>query len=229
MTYAVANLFGRSDKFNELLEKINFTDKDYMYILGDIIDHGEDPVGLITEISMRYNIYSVLGDHEIKALDLLTRFEELLKSGEAPDKEFSSKMLEWAANGGQTTLEAFKDSDADTREGFIDYLDQLPAYEEAFVGNKEYYLINKGISNYEEGRAIDGYSANELVLENIDLKKKYFANKTLVCGYYTDHNATEEEKCKAHYGNESIILSFGADHDDKVACLRLEDGKEFYV
>lgn len=229
MTYAVSNLFGRFDKFTKLIEKIKFTDDDYMYILGDIVDYGDDSVGLITEISMRYNIYSILGKHEIKARDLLSEFEKILKSGEGPSKDFSAKILEWVTNGGQPTLEAFKDADSDTREGFLDYLNELPAYEEAFVGDKEYYLVNKGISNYQTEKSIDDYSAEAFILENIDLKKKYFDDRILVCGYYTDPDATEEEKGRACYGNGSVVLSFGTDCNDKVACLRLEDGKEFYV
>ena len=33
MTYAVANLYGRFDEFNKLLDKISFGENDIMYIL----------------------------------------------------------------------------------------------------------------------------------------------------------------------------------------------------
>ena len=52
MTYAVANLHGCFDKFKRLLKEIRFSDDDVMYVIGDIVDHGEEPIELLCDLSM---------------------------------------------------------------------------------------------------------------------------------------------------------------------------------
>ena len=71
MTYVVSNLFGRLERFNKLLDKISFGENDIMYVLGNIVDYGEESVELVTDLSMRYNVYSVLGEHDYKAYQRL--------------------------------------------------------------------------------------------------------------------------------------------------------------
>ena len=125
MTYAVSNLYGRLDKFEKLAKKINFKDRDVMYVLGNIVDFGEDSVSIVNELSTRYNVYCVLGEHDYKAYMLLSEFDRILKNGQAPSADFSLNMIEWAQNGGQATLEAFKDADSDEKEGFLEFLSDL--------------------------------------------------------------------------------------------------------
>ena len=55
MTYVVSNLHGNYDKFTELLRTISFKDSDLMYVLGDIVDFGEQSMELIEDLSLRYN------------------------------------------------------------------------------------------------------------------------------------------------------------------------------
>ena len=45
MTYVVSDLNGYLDVFRDLLEKISFSEKrDVMYVLGDIVDYGPQPM-----------------------------------------------------------------------------------------------------------------------------------------------------------------------------------------
>ena len=56
MTYVVSNLYGRFDKYEKLLKKINLKDSDVLYILGNIVDYGEDSIKLVNELSAQYNV-----------------------------------------------------------------------------------------------------------------------------------------------------------------------------
>ena len=228
MTYVVANLHGNYTKFKELLKTIKFKDSDVMYVLGDIVDYGDESMELVGDLSVRYNVYSIVGEHDYIALKMLSGFEEMLKSGEAPDKKFITQMTEWAADGGQTTLDSFRTLDAEMREGIIDYLSDMTLYEEAEVGGKEYLLVHAGIAGFKQNVDLELLKPEAFFSESLDLTKKYFDDKTIIVG----HNPTTEDNGgdgKIFYGNGSIAIDCGEARGGTIGCLRLEDMKEFYV
>ena len=128
MTYVVSDIHGCFDKFKELLRKINFTDNDIMYVLGDIVDYGEQPIELLCDLSMRVNVIPVLGEREFKAYKLLTALDRMLAEGSMPDPDVLSEMAQWSADGGATTITGFKELDEDMREGVLDYLADMTLY-----------------------------------------------------------------------------------------------------
>ncbi len=228
MIYAVSNLHGNYTKFKELLKVISFKDTDIMYVLGDIVDYGEESMELVGDLSVRYNVYPIVGEHDFMAVKMLSGFEKMLKSGETPDKKFISKMTEWTQNGGQVTLEAFRTLDAEMREGIIDYLSDMTLYEEVSAGGKEYILVHAGIAGYKEDMDLEELKPEAFFTEALDLTKQYFKDKTIVVG----HNPTTEENGgdgKIFYGNGSINIDCGEARGGTVACLRLDDLREFYV
>ena len=228
MTYVVANLHGNYAKFKHLLKTISFRDSDIMYILGDIVDYGEEGMELVGDLSIRYNVYPIVGEHDYTAAKMLSGFERMLKSGETPDKKFITKMTEWAADGGQVTLDSFRTLDAEMREGIIDYLSDMTLYEDITVGGKDYLLVHAGIAGFKKGIDLESLKPEAFFSESLDLTKKYFDDKTIIVG----HNPTTEENGgdgKIFYGNGSIAIDCGEARGGTVGCLRLEDMKEFYV
>ena len=228
MIYAVSNLHGNYAKFKELLTTISFKDTDIMYVLGDIVDYGEEGLELIGDLSVRYNVYPIVGEHDFMAVKMLSGFEKMLKSGEAPDKKFISQMTEWAADGGQVTLDAFRTLDAEMREGIIDYLSDMTLYEEVTAGGKDYLLVHAGIAGFKKGIDLDDLKPEAFFTEALDLTKKYFDDKTVVVG----HNPMTEENGgngRIFFGNGSIAIDCGEARGGTIGCLRLDDLKEYYV
>jgi serine/threonine protein phosphatase 1 len=228
MIYAVSNLHGNYSKFKKLLKAIAFKDTDIMYVLGDIVDYGDEGMELIGDLSIRYNVYPIVGEHDYTAVKMLSGFEKMLKSGETPDKKFIARMTEWAADGGQVTLDAFRTLDAEMREGIIDYLSDMTLYEEVEAGGKNYLLVHAGIAGYKEGADLDSLKPEAFFTEALDLTKKYFDNVTVVVG----HNPTTEDNGgdgKIFYGNGSIAIDCGEARGGTIGCIRLDDLKEFYV
>lgn len=228
MIYAVSNLHGNYAKFKELLKAISFKDTDIMYVLGDIVDYGEESMELVGDLSIRYNVYPIVGEHDYTAVKMLSGFEKMLKSGETPDKKFITKMTEWAADGGQVTLDAFRTLDAEMREGIIDYLSDMTLYEEVRAGGKDYLLVHAGIAGFKKGVDLESLKPEAFFTEALDLTKKYFDDVTVVVG----HNPTTEENGgngKIFFGNGSIAIDCGEARGGTIGCLRLDDLKEFYV
>ena len=173
MTYVVSNIHSCYDKFKQLLSDIKFRESDIMYILGDIVDHGEDPIGLICDVSMRYNVLPILGEADYNALEMLTALDKMLL-GSTPDADALSRMAEWMSNGGATTIEGFKALDTDMREGIIDYLSDMALYEEVTVKGKNYLLVHAGISDFDPDANLDEYMPEDFITEPLDPDAKYF-------------------------------------------------------
>ena len=172
---------------------------------------------LIEDISMRSNVYAVAGARDYLAARMLYGFDKMLKGGGTPDASYISEMTEWVANGGQTTLDGFRALDADAREGVLDYLTEMTLYEEANVKGKTYILMSRGIANYDADTDLEDYEPEDFFADEAEAPEIEDAI-VVVGGEVTKSGKIERD------GNV-IRINCGA----KLACLCLENGKEFYV
>ena len=223
MTYVVSNIHGCYDKFKELLYEISFKDSDVMYLLGDIVDYGEQPMELIADVSMRYNVYPIVGEHDYTAVRMLSGMEKLLQNGDAPDPDFAMELTDWANHGGKVTLDGYRALDDDMKEGVIDYLSDMALYEEVTVKGKTYFLAHAGIADFDPDADPDDYQPEDFLSEAADLDRVYFTDKTLVVGH------VPSESCRIVRGEGVIAIDCGAAFGGKLGCLCLETGEEFYV
>lgn len=222
MTYVISDIHGNYGKLKEMLEKIRFSDDDLLYILGDMVDVGDEPIEVLLDFSMRSNVYPIIGECDLRAAKLLSAFDKMSRGGE-PDEECIAEMSVWVNEGGKPTLEGFRILDDDMKEGIIDYLTDCTLYEELTVNGKDYLLVHAGIADFSPDTDMDDYQPEDFVSEPLDSGRRYFEDKTLIVGH------TPTESGKIEYGNGSIMIDCGASYGGKLACLRLEDGKEFYV
>ena len=77
MTYCMSDLHGEKDLFDKMLEKIQFSSLDHLYILGDVIDRGPHGVELLEQIMASDNITMLLGNHEQMCLSTLGLHQEI--------------------------------------------------------------------------------------------------------------------------------------------------------
>ena len=230
MTFVVSNLYGRLDKFEKLINKINLKDSDNLYILGNIVDFGEQSIELVNDLATRYNVYSVLGEHDYKAYLLLSEFDRILREGGAPSVSFSKEMIAWAQNGGQATLEAFQKADVDSKEGFLDYLSDLPVFEEISLKNgKEFVLTCRGIDNFDKYTDLYDYELDDFMNGYLDIEKTYFSDKTMVVGYLDYEHTPAGRAGKINAKNNNIALACDMSENDYNVCVCLESNDEYYV
>lgn len=229
MTFVASNLYGRLDKYEKLVKKINLKESDVLYILGNIVDFGEESVALVNELSAQYNVYTVLGEHDYKAYLLLSEFERMLKEGSAPSDNFSKEMIAWAQNGGQVTLEAFKNADADEKEGFLEYLSDLPVFEEVSVGGKEFVLTCRGIADFDASKDLYDYELDCFMDGYLDIEKTYFDDRIMVVGYLDYEHTPAGRAGKINAKNNNIALACDMSENDCVLCVCLETNDEYYV
>lgn len=75
--FAIGDIHGCSRTFRKLLKKINLSLEDEVYILGDMIDRGNNSSGVLDYIiNLRekgYKIFPIMGNHEKMLLDVLNK------------------------------------------------------------------------------------------------------------------------------------------------------------
>lgn len=61
MKYVISDIHGCKKEYFKLLEKIQFSDADHLYILGDVLDRGFDPIGVMQDLMKRKNVTFIWG------------------------------------------------------------------------------------------------------------------------------------------------------------------------
>lgn len=228
MTYVVSDLHGCFAKLKKLLKEIRFTDEDVLYVVGDIVDYGEESIALLCDLSMRFNVIPILGDHDYRAYRMLTELDKILRGAE-PDAVVLGEMTEWIRDGGQKTMEDFKALDDDMKEGVLEYLGDMSLYEELSVNGKQYLLVHAGIADFDADTPLDDYMPEDFISEPLDPERAYFDHRTVIAGHVPTYTLANGEKGKIYHGNGCILLDCGAAYDEPLGCLCLENGKEFYI
>ena len=71
MNYVISDIHGYYDQFIELLELIQLNDDDTLYVLGDVVDRGPNPIKTLLKLMEMPNAVCIVGNHELMALECL--------------------------------------------------------------------------------------------------------------------------------------------------------------
>ena len=66
-TYVMSDLHGNCCAYQKMLEKIELKAEDKLYILGDILDRGPNPIKIILDLMNRPNVEILAGNHCVMA------------------------------------------------------------------------------------------------------------------------------------------------------------------
>lgn len=72
--YILADIHGMYDKFMRMLDKINMTDEDILYVLGDMVDRGPHPIKVVQKIMNMKNVRTLIGNHDSGVIGTLKFF-----------------------------------------------------------------------------------------------------------------------------------------------------------
>jgi len=232
MVYVMSDIHGEYEKYLAMLQRIDFKDTDTLYVLGDVIDRGAQPVAILKDMMSRANVYPIIGNHEFMAIDIL---EDLLV--EITDNNCEShitadtinKLMEWQRNGGNITLDQIKSLSLDEREAVLDYLKEFATLEIVTIGRKTFVLVHAGLASYDPKRNIYDYTPEEVIFVRPNYDRRVFKNKNtyVVSGHTPTFFLLG--KNEIYHNNNNICIDCGATFGGKLACLRLDDMAEFYV
>ena len=70
-TYVIGDIHGQLEQLKVLLEKMKFNENDELYVMGDVVDRGPDPVKALQYLMTLPNCVCIAGNHEWMALESL--------------------------------------------------------------------------------------------------------------------------------------------------------------
>ncbi|MEG2513559.1 MAG: metallophosphoesterase [Acetivibrio sp.] len=235
MIYVLSDLHGCYQQWKKMLSLISLRESDELYILGDILDRGEEPIKLLLDIMSRDNIFSLLGNHEymflqcVRSLPLEADIDSFMLYYEEQD---FLNLAAWMQDGGRITFEQYLALTPDDKEAILDYLLELPIYDKLVLGEKNYLFTHSGLRNFSTTLSLEDYSAQDFLFDRPDIQNTYFEDRMLIFGhtptfYYQGQPQGEIFKAKTF-----INLDCGCVFPEKggrLGCLCLDDNRCFYI
>ncbi len=131
--YVTSDAHGHLHALDSALEQAAPSAGDTVYVLGDMIDRGPDPVGVLELVHSLPGARVLMGNHERMMLDVIAK-------GSPRDE------LIWEQNGGFATASGL---DALPRERYLELMDWiagLPLFDAVEAGGRSYLLAHAGIN-----------------------------------------------------------------------------------
>lgn len=232
MIYVISDIHGCYREFRELLDKIDFCDEDELYLLGDLVDKGPEPITLLQDVMMRPNVYPILGNHDYAALTVLSKFNTEITAENVESHltgEDMTSYMYWIQDGGSTTAEQFVKLDAEERQDILEYLEECTLYEEVEAGGKQYVLVHAGLNDFRPEKPLEDYDLQDLILYRADYDLQYYSDKYLVTGHTPTFKIREDGQPLIYTEHHHIGLDCGCIYGLKLAAYSLDTGEVFYV
>ncbi|WP_321973214.1 metallophosphoesterase family protein [Paratractidigestivibacter sp.] len=257
-TYVFSDVHGHAAPLKRAIERTNPSKDDVYYCLGDMIDRGPDPLGVIEHVRSLPNAHVIMGNHE----DLM------LACMEHPENQMCT--LNWGMNGGCVTADALAELSEEEADAIVEWVSGLPTFAHVRVGERDYVLVHAGIDSARigEGPWDTGEKIGQMLLAQkaedlLWIRDGFWGCHTglidedgrgpiVIAGHtptvYLAQFVDDEDVCAADEEGRATMVRMGADESTggvsdrwdidagaaggagfgRVLVLRLDDGEEFY-
>lgn len=226
MIYVVSDIHGCYDKYIKMLDKINFSVEDTLYILGDVVDRGENGMRVLLDVAKRKNVILLRGNHDEQARMLLSNVY-MLEEENCP-KELIEMFGLWLSDGGETTLKEFLNLSEEDKVTIIETLNNSLISIEIRVNGNDFLLAHTVpevdvICDYED------WDMQEYMWGEPDYEEIYFDDKYIVTGHTPTGYIDVNYRGKIWKRNNHIAIDCGAVYGNPLGCMCLDTFEEFYV
>ena len=232
MIYVMSDIHGCYKEYLKALEMINFNDRDELYVLGDIVDRGEEPIKLLQDMMLRHNVFPIIGNHDYMALTVLKKLCVEITEENVETHLNEDDMLNyahWISDGGKTTCEQFQKLDREEQLDIIDYLEEFTLYEEIHLNNKNYILVHAGLNPFDKDKELAEYSIDEVIFKSVDYDKKYFDDKYLITGHKPTISIDKNKKGQIIEKNNHIAIDCGCVFGLNLGVFCLNTHEKWYI
>ena len=236
MIYVMSDMHGCFDKYQQMLCEISFSSRDTLYVLGDVIDRGADGVKILLDMSLRPNVFPLLGNHEFTAAICMSWIAAEI-TDEQIDALSTDKMgaySEWIVNGGEPTIESLKRVGRETLGDIQEYFQEMELYTEVEVGGRSFLLVHAGLDNFAPGKPLDEYGLSDFLFARPQLEQDYFPDKFVIFGHtpvqFLRRRLGEAPSASILRRGNQIVIDCGCSFPGgRLGCLCLDTMEEFYV
>lgn len=237
MIYVMSDIHGNKDAFENILQQINFSENDQLFILGDVVDRKKHGVELLQKIMGMHNVYMLLGNHEYMMMDALGFGYEPDGCTKYTTRE--EKRKQWFMNGGNVTYREWMKLPVEEKKKLRKYLSDLPLKYDIEVNGRKFKLVHAvPCELYDlvedklmgQSRAFFSVWERDLIHAFADID----AFTTIFGHTPTCHLHKTNDIMKIYYKGNIIGIDCGAAYQSekipvaRLACLRLDDMTEFY-
>lgn len=232
MHYVMSDLHGCYAEYRRALEAVGFGEEDTLYVLGDVVDRGPEPVALLQDMMLRPNVIPLIGNHEFMALRVLSRFcveitEENAERHLRP--EDLTGYANWCADGGDRTVAQFRRLSRPEQREVLDYLREFSLYEEVSAGGRDYILVHAGPEPFVPGKPLEDYGLAELIFHSPDYSRVYFPGRFLVTGHTPTLAQGAEYRGRILERNCHIAVDCGCVYGLNLGIYCLDTGETRYI
>lgn len=234
MRYVISDIHGCYRQYRKLLDKIKFSQEDTLYVLGDMVDRGPEPIQVLEDMMGRTNVQPILGNHDYMAYKVLRKLNVDVTEKNAETHLNDQDILNyqaWIKEGGKVTVNQFRQREYKKREEILDYIRSFRAYEKVHCGQKTYILVHGGIHGFTEEKRLEDYKQKDFIFCRADYEKRYFQDKQtyLVTGHTPTFLIREDKKALVYEKYGHIAIDCGCVFQEKLAAYCLDTGTITYV
>ncbi len=232
MVYVTSDIHGCYYKYIEMLKQINFRDSDTLFVLGDILDRGTDGIKVLKDMMLRHNVFPIMGNHEYMAYHCIKElYKEISEENiDSFDAEKMTSLQEWMGYGGDKTIEVLKKYSKEDIDDILEYIEEFTLCEEIEIKDNRFILVHAGLDNFLPDKDISEYELHEVCFKMCDYDRRYFPDNTyIVTGHVPTFLIDESFRGKIYHRQNNIAIDCGAVYGEKLACLCLDNMKEYYV
>ncbi len=234
MRYIIGDIHGCYDKYMALLKKISFDEEDELYILGDAMDRGPEPIKVLQDIMNRPNVIYILGNHDLAFYLLMKKLcVEITEDNVETqiDMDLLNSYQEWLEDGGKVTADQFRRLNMDEKNDILSFLEEASAYEIIEHEHKTYVLVHGGLGQYELDKEPWDCSLAELVEDRADYSRPYYTdkNRILVTGHTPTSFIQGWEKPRVYQANSHIAMDCGCVGTGVLAAFCVETEEVIYA
>ncbi|MBO5078381.1 MAG: fructose-bisphosphatase class III [Oscillospiraceae bacterium] len=233
MTYVIADIHGCYEEFLELLDRIGFSDEDDLFVLGDAMDRGPEPIRVIQDLMQRPNVTYILGNHDDMMLRSLRKLAVEITEDSLNDlsEDDLASYRHWMRQGGGVTVAQFRKLTHPERGDILDYLECATVYETVEHNGRLYILVHGGLRDFDPGKELQDYDSFGLLWERTDYGRRYFPSDRifLVTGHTPTMLFREDKEPLIYQENGHIALDCGCVFGGNLAAYCIETGETAYV
>lgn len=230
MIYVTSDIHGCYQAFIRLLEEINFSDSDFLYIIGDVIDRGKEPIETLKHVMKSSNMELILGNHE-------EFFLEALRSQVYGKRSFIDMDM-WLKHGGDITYSQYTRLTHAEQESIKEYFQTRPLYkilDNVVLVHGGVSQIQKPYHSWEEFMSLQNRETLLWTKEKFLIKPFHISLEGRIIFGHTPtveiRRILNEDKRKGRIWKDEKRWGIDGGYlfGGSLICIRLDDWKEFYI